>query len=78
MHKVARRWLNLVLIALVLGLGGMAWWFTQQPVNGPQTLWSSDPARIQMLTLGDTTLIRCKNCGLNSVTGNGGWWLRIW
>ncbi|MEZ5476267.1 MAG: hypothetical protein R3E95_01830 [Thiolinea sp.] len=46
-----RGWLNLVLIALVLGLGGMAWWFTQQPVNGPQTLWSGDPARIQLLTL---------------------------
>ncbi len=43
--------LNFLMLLLVAGLGGLAWWFVNKPQQGPETLYSGALETINLITL---------------------------
>lgn len=46
-----RLWLNLLMLLLVVGLSGLAWWLVNKPQHGEELLYSESPDAIKLITL---------------------------
>ena len=49
--QIRRLWLNLLMLLLVVGLSGLAWWWLNKPQQGPETLYTGALDSINLITL---------------------------
>ena len=66
--------INVLMLLLVAGLGGLAWWFVNKPQQGPETLYPAALESINLITLERESLVE-EAKKIRFKQKDGYWWM---